>query len=138
MEQLQDTSAEEPVLSATTVFASLAELREAPGYSPKAIAERLTKSLGTDAAAPLLGVSVELLDRWTSGQDAPNAEGRLRLADLDALIGHLHSAFTPAQAMLWMCSPNVQLGSRPIDVYRTLGSAPVIGAIRDHAQEAFR
>jgi hypothetical protein len=138
MEQLQDISAEEPALSATTVFASLAELREAPGYSPKAIAERLTRSLGADAAAPLLGVSVELLDRWTSGQDAPNAEGRLRLADLDALIGHLHSAFTPAQAILWMCSPNVQLGSRPIDVYRTLGSAPVIGAIRDHAQDAFR
>jgi hypothetical protein len=51
MEQLQDTGAEGPALSATTVFASLAELREAPG---------------------------------------------------------------------------------------TLGSAPVIGAIRDHAQEAFR
>jgi hypothetical protein len=137
MEQLQDTSAEEPALSATTVFASLAELREAPGYSPKAIAERLTNSLGTDAAAPLLGVTVDLLDRWTTGQAAPNAEGRLRLADLDALIGHLHSAFTPAQAMLWMCSPNVELGSRPIDVYRTQGSAPVIGAIRAHAQDAF-
>ena len=51
MEQLQDTGAEGPALSATTVSASLAELREAPG---------------------------------------------------------------------------------------TLGSAPVIGAIRDHAQEAFR
>jgi hypothetical protein len=137
MEQLQETSPDEPVLSATTVFASLAELRDAPGYSPKAIAERLTKSLGSDAAAPLLGVSVEVLDRWTSGQDAPDADGRLRLADLDALVGHLHSAFTPAQAMHWMCSPNVQLGSRPIDVYRIRGSAPVIGAIRAHVQDAF-
>ena len=91
MEQLQDTSAEEP-LSATTVFASLAELRDAPGYSPTAIAERLVNSLGMDAAAPLLGVNVDLLGRWTSGQDAPNAAGRLQLADLEALVGHLHSA----------------------------------------------
>ena len=137
MEQLQDTGAEEPALSATTVFASLAELRDAPGYGPKAIADRLIKSLGTDAAAPLLGVSQDLLDRWASGQEAPDARGRLELADLDALVGHLHSAFTPAQAMLWMCSPSVHLGARPIDVYRTQGSAPVIGAIRAHAQDAF-
>ncbi|WP_427172608.1 hypothetical protein [Arthrobacter sp. 92] len=137
MEQPQDASAEEPVVSATTVFASLSELRDAPGYSPKAIAERLINSLGKDAVAPLLGISVDLLDRWASGQDAPNADGRLRLADLDALVGHLHGAFTPAQAMVWMCSPNVQLGSRPIDVYRTRGSAPVIGAIRTRAQGAF-
>jgi hypothetical protein len=135
MEQLQEANAEEPALSATTVFASLAELRDAPGYSPKAIAERLINSLGSDAAAPLLGVSAGLLDRWASGQDAPNADGRLQLADLDALVGHIHSAFTPAQAMIWMCSPNVQLGSRPIDVYRTQGSAPVIGAIRAHVRE---
>ena len=130
MEQLQDPGSEEPALSATTVFASLAELRDAPGYSPKAIAERLINSLGTDAAAPLLGVSGEVLERWASGQDAPDADGRLRLADLDALVGHLHGAFTPAQAMLWMCHPNVQLGGRPIDVYRMQGSAPVIGAIQ--------
>ncbi|BCW72841.1 hypothetical protein [Arthrobacter sp. NicSoilB8] len=137
MEQLQEKGTEEPELSATTVFASLAELRDAPGYTPTAIAERLINSMGVDAAAPLLGVSVELLGRWTSGQDAPNAAGRLQLADLDALVGHLHCAFTPAQAMHWMCSPNVLLGSRPIDVYRTQGSAPVIGAIRAHVQEAF-
>ncbi|WP_144406384.1 hypothetical protein [Arthrobacter sp. SPG23] len=135
MEQMQETSAEEPALSATTVFASLSELRDAPGYSPRAIAERLINSLGSEAAAPLLGVSIGLLDRWASGQDAPDAAGRLQLADLDALVGHLHGAFTPAQAMLWMCSPNVQLGSRPIDVYRMQGSAPVIGAIRAHVQE---
>ncbi|WLQ08146.1 hypothetical protein [Arthrobacter oryzae] len=83
---------------------------------------------------PLLGISVELLERWASGQDAPDAGGRLELADLDALIRHLHSAFTPAQAMVWMCNPNVLLGSRPIDVYRTQGSARVIGAIRAHVQ----
>jgi hypothetical protein len=130
MELLQEPGAEEPALSATTVFASLAELRDAPGYSPKAISDRLINSLGSDAAAPLLGVSAEVLDRWASGQDAPDADGRLQLADLDALVGHLHGAFTPAQAMLWMCSPNVQLGARPIDVYRMQGSAPVIGAIR--------
>ncbi|MDQ0820778.1 hypothetical protein QFZ79_003151 [Arthrobacter sp. V4I6] len=136
MEELQDRSIEEPALSATTVFASLAELRDAPGYSPKAITERLINSLGSDAAAPLLGVSQELLNRWASGRDAPDAEGRLQLADLDALVGHLHSAFTPAQAMIWMCGYNGHLGARPIDVYRTQGSAPVIGAIRAHAHGA--
>ncbi|MFF2245068.1 hypothetical protein ACFVTM_12910 [Arthrobacter sp. NPDC058130] len=135
MEQLQHMSVEEPALSATTVFASLAELRDAPGYSPAAISERLSNALGKDAAAPLLGVNVDLLDRWASGLDAPNAAGRLQLADLDALVGHLHCAFTPAQAMLWMCSPNVLLGARPIDVYRTQGSAPVIGAIRAYVEE---
>ena len=137
MEELKDQSTEETALPATTVFASLAELRDAPGYSPKAIAERLINSLGSDAAAPLLGISEDLLDRWAAGQDAPDAVGRLQLADLDALIGHLHSAFTPAQAMLWMCGYNVHLGARPIDVYRTRGTAPVIGAIRAQAQGAF-
>lgn len=137
MGELQEQSIEEPALSATTVFASLAELRDAPGYSPKAIAERLINSLGKEAAAPLLGISEDLLDRWAAGQDAPDAEGRLELADLDALIGHLHSAFTPAQAMIWMCGHSAHLGARPIDVYRTQGSAPVIGAIRAHARGVF-
>ena len=132
MEQLHDRGADEPALSATTVFASLAELRDAPGYSPRAISERLINSLGAEAAAPLLGVSVELLGQWASGEAAPNTEGRLQLADLDALVGHLHGAFTPALAMLWMCSPNLLLGARPIDIYRTQGTAPVIGAIRAH------
>ena len=137
MEELQEQSVEEPPLPATTVFASLAELRDAPGYSPKAIAERLINSLGSDAAAPLLGISEVLLESWAAGLEAPDADGRLELADLDALVCHLHSAFTPAQAMLWMCGYNVHLGARPIDVYRTQGSAPVIGAIRAQAQGAF-
>ena len=136
MEELQDRRIEEPALSVTTVFASLAELRDAPGYSPKAIAERLLNSLGNEAASPLLGVTEDLLDRWASGQDAPDAEGRLQLADLDALVGHLHAAFTPAQAMIWMCGYDAHLGARPIDVYRLQGSAPVIGAIRAYAAEA--
>jgi hypothetical protein len=136
MEELQDRFIEEPALSVTTVFASLAELREAPGYSPKAIAERLLNSLGNEAASPLLGVTGELLDRWAAGQDAPDAEGRLQLADLDALVGHLHAAFTPAQAMIWMCGYDAHLGARPIDVYRLQGSAPVIGAIRAYASDA--
>ncbi|MET1022297.1 MAG: hypothetical protein ABWX69_08890 [Arthrobacter sp.] len=136
MEELQDQRTEETALSATTVFASLAELRDAPGYSPKAITTRLINSLGADAAAPLLGVGQDILERWAAGQDAPDAAGRLQLADLDALVGHLHSAFTPAQAMLWMCGHDVHLNARPLDVYRSRGSAPVIGAIHAWAQEA--
>ena len=133
MEELQDQRAEEPALSVTTVFASLAELRDAPGYSPKAIAERLINSLGAEAAAPLLGVAEDLLDRWASGQMRRTRRDDSQLADLDALVGHLHGAFTPAQAMIWMCGYNAHLGARPIDVYRIQGASPVIGAIRASA-----
>lgn len=67
----------------------------------------------------------------------PNEENRIQLADLDALVGHLHSVFTPAQAILWLEGQNPHLNARPIDVYRLEGAAPVIEAIRAHEQGAF-
>jgi hypothetical protein len=107
--------------------------------------QRLVNALGNNAVAALLGVNVAALlgvnkdrpSRWVSGQDAPNEENRAQLADLDALVGHLHSAFTPAQARLWLEGQDPHLGARPIDVYRLEGAAPVIEAIRAFEQGAF-
>ena len=99
--------------------------------------QRLVNALGNNTVAALLGVNKDRPSRWASGKDAPNEENRALLADLDSLVGHLHSAFTPAQAILWMEGHNAHLDARPIDVYRLEGAAPVIEAIRAHEQGAF-
>lgn len=122
-------------LKAVTV--NLAGLRDAPDYGPQAITQRLVNALGNNAVAALLGVNKDRPGRWVSGQDAPNEENRAQLADLDALVGHLHSAFTPAQAKLWLEGQDAHLRARPIDVYRLEGAAPVIEAIRAFEQGAF-
>ncbi|NSX37140.1 hypothetical protein HTS88_12060 [Pseudarthrobacter oxydans] len=80
--------------------------------------------------AALLGVNKDRPGRWVSGKDSPDEENRAQLADLDALVGHLHSAFTRAQARLWLEGQDPHLGARPIDVYRFEGAAPVLKAIR--------
>lgn len=112
-------------------------LKDTPDYGPQAITQRLINALGNNTVASLLGVSKDRPSRWASGRDAPNEDNRLQLADLDSLVGHLLSAFTPAQAKLWLDGPNAQLGARPIDVYRLEGAAAVIEAIRAHEQGAF-
>lgn len=122
---------------AKAVTVVLTGLKETPDYGPKAVAERLVKALGNNAVAGLLGVNKDRPSRWASGQDAPNEENRLQLADLDSLVSHLLNAFTPAQARLWLEGSNAHLGARPIDVYRLEGAAPVIAAIRAHEQGAF-
>lgn len=122
---------------AKTVTVNLAGLKDAPDYGPRAITQRLVNALGNNAVAALLGVNKDRPGRWVSGQDAPNEENRAQLADLDALVGHLHSAFTPAQARLWLEGQDPHLGARPIDVYRLEGAAPVIEAIRAFEQGAF-
>lgn len=120
-----------------TVPVSLAGLKEAPDYGPIAVTQRLVNALGNNAVAALLGVNKDRPGRWVSGKDAPNDDNRARLADLDALVGHLHSAFTPAQARLWLEGLDPHLGARPLDVYRLEGAAPVIEAIRAYEQGAF-
>lgn len=116
---------------------NLAGLKEAPDYGPRAVTHRLINALGNNAVAALLGVNKDRPGRWESGQDSPNEENRAQLADLDALVGHLHSAFTPAQAKLWLEGQDPHLGARPIDVYRLEGAAPVLEAIRSYEQGAF-
>lgn len=122
---------------AKTVTVNLAGLKEAPDYGPMAITQRLVNALGNNAVAALLGVSKDRPGRWVSGQDTPNEENRAQLADLDALVSHLHSAFTPAQARLWLEGQDPHLGARPIDVYRLEGAAPLLEAIRAFKQGAF-
>lgn len=123
--------------SGRTTAVNLAGLKDTPDYGPRAMTQRLVNALGNNAVAALLGVNKDRPSRWVSGQDAPNEENRAQLADLDSLVGHLHTAFTPAQARLWLEGHNPHLDARPIDVYRLEGAAPVIEAIRAHEQGAF-
>lgn len=116
---------------------SLKKLTDSDEYGPARVTARLVGALGSNAVAALLGVSNDRPGRWASGKESPNEENRLQLADLDSLVGHLLSAFTPAQATLWLEGHDPHLGSRPIDVYRLEGAAPVIEAIRAHEQGAF-
>ncbi|MET4144336.1 hypothetical protein [Arthrobacter sp. UYCo732] len=111
--------------------------KDAPDYGPVAMTQRLVNALGNNTVAALLGVNKDRPSRWASGKDTPNEENRIQLADLDAMVGHLHSAFTPAQTILWLEGQNAHLNARPIDVYRLEGAAPVIEAIRAHEQGAF-
>jgi hypothetical protein len=120
-----------------TAAVNLGGLKDTPEYGPRAMTQRLVNALGNNAVAALLGVNKDRPSRWVSGQDAPNEENRAQLADLDSLVGHLHTAFTPAQARLWLEGHNAHLNARPIDVYRLEGAAPVIEAIRAHEQGAF-
>lgn len=107
------------------------------GPEPSAITQRLIKAFGKNTVAALLGVSRDRPGRWASGKAVPNARNRAQLADLDAFVSHLHSAFTPTQAILWLEGYNIHLDARPIDVYRLEGAAPVLEAIRAHEQGAF-
>ncbi|NVM96074.1 hypothetical protein [Arthrobacter wenxiniae] len=116
---------------------NLAGLKDVPDYGPRAVAQRLVKALGNNTVAALLGVNKDRPGRWVSGQDVPNEINRAQLTDLDALVGYLHGAFTPAQARLWLEGQDPHLGARPIDVYRLEGAAPVIEAIRAFEQGAF-
>lgn len=113
------------------------DLKDTTEYGALAMAQRLIGALDTKTVADLLAVGEDLPGRWASGQDAPEEAYRAQLADLDALIGHLLSAFTPAQARLWLGGHDAGLGARPIDVFRLAGAAPVIEAIRAHRQGTF-
>ncbi|WP_442211185.1 hypothetical protein [Specibacter sp. RAF43] len=126
-----------PKLPVKTVNVNLTGLKEVPDYGPRAVTQRLVKALGNNAVAGLLDVSRDRPGRWVSGVDTPNELNQAQLTDLDALVGYLHSAFTPAQAKLWLEGQDPYLGARPLDVYRLEGAAPVIEAIRAYEQGAF-
>jgi hypothetical protein len=123
--------------AASAGLVNLAGLKDAPDYGPRAVTQRLINALGNNAVAALLNVSKDRPGRWMSGKDRPNQENLAQLADLDALVGHLHSAFTPAQARLWLEGQDPHLDARPLDVYLLEGAAQVLEAIRAHAQGAF-
>lgn len=102
-----------------------------------AIAQRLVSALGSNTVAALIGVVRDRPGRWVKGAEAPNAEHRVALADLDALVARLLAAFTPEQASLWLTSDNAHLGARPLGVHCTHGSGPVVEGIRAYEQGAF-
>lgn len=105
-------------------------------YSTAAVTERLVGLLGSNTVAKLLGVAKDRPGRWMHGEGV-EAVNRVVLADLEALVGQLLAAFTPAQASLWLAGDNAHLGARPIDVFRRQGSGPVVDAIAAHEQGAF-
>lgn len=123
--------------SSKTAPVNVLVLKDVPEYGPQAMTQRLVGSLGSNVVAALLGVNKDRPSRWASGQDSPNEENRVQLADLDSLVGHLHTAFTPEQAKLWLEGHDSHLNARPIDVYLLEGAAPVIEAIRAHEQGAY-
>lgn len=106
-------------------------------YGGAAIAQRLVSALGNHTVADLIGVARDRPGRWVTGAEAPDAEQRVALADLGALVARLLAAFTPEQASLWLTSDNAHLGARPLGVYRTHGSGLVVEAIRAYEQGAF-
>lgn len=108
----------------------------ASSYGPAAVAERLVGLLGNNTVAELLGVAKDRPGRWVRGEGV-DPVNRAGLADLEALVGHLLAALTPAQASLWLTGDNAHLGARPIDVFRIHGSGPVVHAIAVHEQGAF-
>lgn len=112
-------------------------VRLSKGYSPDAVTNRVVEVLGNNTVATLLGVNKDRPSRWVAGTDAPTAENRSRLTDLDSLVGHLLSVFTPDQAVLWLNGQDPFLGARPLDVYQLEGAAPVIDAMRAHEQGAY-
>lgn len=112
-------------------------IKDTTGYAPNTVAERLVKTLGSNTVATLLGVSVDRPGRWVSGAEEPGRENRTALTNLDSLVGHLLTAFTPEQVPLWLNGQDPYLGARPIDVFRIDGAAPVIEAIEAFEQGAF-
>jgi hypothetical protein len=105
-------------------------------YSAAAVSGRLVEALGSNTVADLLGVARDRPGRWARGAGSPDPANRAALAELDSLVGHLLAAFTPEQAGLWLFGDNAVLGARPVDVFRTRGSGPVLQAIRAHQQGA--
>lgn len=112
-------------------------IRDADAYGPEAVTRRVIEALGNNVTAKLLGVSQDGPSRWASGVDRPSEANRAKLADLDALVGHLLATFTTEQAALWLEGQDPFLRARPIDVFVQEGPALLIEAMKAYAQGAF-
>lgn len=115
----------------------LGGMKNGPEHESEAVTQRLSDVLGSQAVAVLLGISEDTVARWSSGSEVPDQVRRASLADLDALIGRMLSAFTPAQARLWLKGQDPYLSARPIDVYRLEGPAPLVAAIQAYEEGSF-
>ena len=97
----------------------------------------LLRELGNNRLAGLLDVSPSQPSRWKSGEERIGAENQRRLIDLDYVMARLLRLYPRAQAEIWLTSHNVHLGSRPVDVLRLRGAAPVVQAIDAEAEGAY-
>ena len=111
-----------------------------PGSTEGLLAERLSRlihGLGNNHLASLLDVSPSQPSRWRAGKERMSPESQRRLLDLDYVMARLLQVFPREQAEIWLTSHNACLGSRPIDVLRLRGAAPVVLAIDAEAQGAY-
>jgi hypothetical protein len=97
----------------------------------------LLRELGNNRLAGLLDVSASQPSRWKSGEERISAENQRRLIDLDYVMARLLRLYPREQAEIWLTSHNVHLGSRPVDVLRMRGAAPVVQAIDAEAEGAY-
>ena len=98
---------------------------------------QLIRDLGNNRVASLLDVSVSQPSRWKTGEERISAENQRRLLDLDYVIARLLQLYPREQAEIWLTSHNAHLGSRPVDVLRLRGAAPVVAAIDAEAEGAY-
>jgi len=66
--------------------------------------------------AELLDTTPETVSRWVNGKAEPRRESLQRLLELDFFIAELAEFFEPAEAHIWLLSPNELLnGVAPAD-----------------------
>jgi hypothetical protein len=111
-----------------------------PGAMEVLLAARLAqliRELGNNRLASLLDVSGSQPSRWKTGEERISAENQRRLLDLDYVMARLLQLYPREQAEIWLTSHNAHLGSRPVDVLRLRGAAPVVAAIDAEAEGAY-
>lgn len=91
---------------------------------------RITKGLGTNAVARLLGADRAQVSRWNAGTEPVSAEMQRRIVDLHDVLTRILRVYSREAAALWLVGSEPLLGgSRPIDVLVMEGAAPVVRAI---------
>jgi uncharacterized protein (DUF2384 family) len=99
---------------------------------------RVVDSLGTNAAARLLGADRAQVSRWTSGKEAIGSEMGRRIVDLHDVLTRILRVYKPEVAAMWLVGSEPLLGgARPIDVLAMEGAAPVVRAIDGIASGAY-
>ena len=99
---------------------------------------RVVDSLGTNAAARLLGADRAQVSRWSSGKEAIGSEMGRRIVDLHDVLTRILRVYNPEVAAMWLVGSEPLLGgARPIDVLAMEGAAPVVRAIDGIAAGAY-
>jgi uncharacterized protein (DUF2384 family) len=91
---------------------------------------RIVDSVGTNAAARLLGADRAQVSRWMSGKEAIGSEMGRRIVDLHDILTRILRVYNPEVAAMWLVGSEPLLGgARPIDVLAMEGASPVVRAI---------